>query len=569
MFPNPLFAADDLTGGYFWLAALAVAVVVLFAGFALLLINRYKRCPSNRVLVIYGKVGGGNTSKCVHGGAAFVWPLIQDHAFLSLEPMQIEIPLKGALSIENIRVNVPSVFTVAIGTQPEVMQQAAIRLLGSGTKEIKEQVEHMIFGQLRQVIASMRIEDINRHREQFLHNIQTSLEPELRKIGLELINVNITDIGDESGYIEAIGRKAASQAVQQARVDVAQQEKMGQIGMAEAEREKAIQVANASKLREIGMREAEREKAVRVAQLDKEQKIGEQTAAFERESQVKSAEREKAVRVAQLDKEQKIGEQTAAFERESQVKSAERDMRVLVADANAKAVAGEAEAQAAIAGTQATLQFKQAEAYQMGETRKREAEAAVQEAQNRAMAKAALAQAERVEAERRAAVEAPAKAEKAKVIVEAEAEAEKRRIEAEGQAKATFARLEAEAKGQYEILAKKAEGLRLIVEACGGAQQAFQMLMLEHIDTMAQASAQAIANIKFDKVIVWEGGGNGNGHGGQTSQFLQNLARVMPPMMQVMKDIGGVEMPEYLARFTGEGAVRKPAVDGGVKTADA
>jgi flotillin len=554
MLPSPLFAADEHTAAG-WLVGLAVAVVMLFGSFALVLFNRYKRCPSNKVLVIYGKVGGGNTSRCVHGGAAFVWPLIQDHAYLSLEPMQIEIPLKGALSIENIRVNVPSVFTVAIGTEPEVMQNAAIRLLGLNSQEIKEQVEHMIFGQLRQVIASMRIEDINRHREQFLHNIQTSLEPELRKIGLELINVNITDITDESGYIEAIGRKAASQAVQQAKVDVSQQEKMGQIGIAEAEREKAIQVANASKLREIGIREAEREKAVRVAQLDKEQKIGEQTAAFERESQVKAAEREKAIRVAQLDKEQKIGEQTASFERESKVKGAERDMRIAVADANAKAVAGEAEAQAAIAGVQATLQVKQAEAYQLGETRKREAEAAVQEAQNRAMAKAALAQAERVEAEKRAAVEAPAKAEKAKVIVEAEAEAEKRRIEAEGQAKAIFARLDAEARGQYEILAKKAEGLRRIVEACGGAQQAFQMMMLEHLDAMVQASAQAISNIKFDKVIVWEGGnGHGNGQaGGQTSQFLQNLARVMPPMMQVMKDIGGVEMPEYLARFAPEG----------------
>jgi flotillin len=552
MLPSPLFA--DAASALGWLAVLAIAVVVLFTSFALLLVNRYKRCPSNRVLVIFGKVGGGNTSRCVHGGAAFVWPLIQDHAYLSLEPMQIEIPLKGALSIENIRVSVPSVFTVAIGTEPEVMQNAAIRLLGLNSQEIKEQVEHMIFGQLRQVIASMRIEDINRHREQFLHNIQTSLEPELRKIGLELINVNITDIGDESGYIEAIGRKAASQAVQQAKVDVAQQEKMGQTGMAEAEREKAIQVANASKLREIGIREAEREKAVRVAQLEKEQRIGEQTAAFEREAQIKAAEKEKAVRVAKLDKEQKIGEQTAAFERESQVKTAERDMRVAVADANAKAVAGEAEAQAAIAGTQATLQVKQAEAYQLGETRKREAEAAVQEAQNRALAKAALAQAERVEAERRAAVEAPAKAEKAKVIVEAEAEAEKRRIEAEGQAKAIFARLDAEARGQYEILAKKAEGLRRIVEACGGAQQAFQMMMLEHLDAMVQASAQAISNIKFDKVIVWEGGGaNGNGHGSQTSNFLQNLAKVMPPMMQVMKDIGGVEMPEYLARFAPEG----------------
>ncbi len=538
-----------------WLVILALAVVLVFFSSALLLFNRYKRCPSNRILVIFGKVGGGNTAHCVHGGAAFVWPLIQDFGFLSLEPIQIEIPLKGALSIENIRVNVPSVFTVAIGTDPEVMQNAAIRLLGLNTEQIKEQVEHMIFGQLRQVIASMRIEDINRHREQFLHNILTSLEPELRKIGLVLINVNITDITDESGYIEAIGRKAASQAVQQAKVDVAQQEKMGQIGIAEAERERSIEVANATKLREIGMREAAREQAVRVAQLEKEQKVGEQTAALERDAQVKEAQRQQAVRIAQLDKEQKIGEQTAIFERDAQTKAAERDMRVAVADANAKAIAGEAEAQAAIAATQAGLQVRQAEAYQTGETRKREAEAAVLEAQNRAMAKAALAQAERVEAERRAAVEAPARAEKARVIVEAEAEAEKRRLEAEGQAKAVFAKLEAEARGQYEILAKKGEGLKRIIEACGGAQQAFQLLMLEHIDTLAQTAAQAISNIKFDKVVVWDGpGANGHGHGSQTANFLQSMARVMPPMMQVMKDIGGVEMPEYLARFSPERA---------------
>src|SRR5262249_15668393 len=155
---------------------------------------------------------------------------------------------------------------------------------------------------------------------------------------------------------------------------------------------------------------------------------------------------------------------------------------------------------------------------------------------NRAMAKAAIAEAERVEAERRAAVEAPAKAEKAKIIVEAEAEAEKRRIEAEGQAQAIYRKLEAEARGQDEVLAKKGEGLGQIMEGGGGASQAFQMLMLEHLDTLAHASAQAISNIKFDKVVVWEGGANGNG-GTSTSSFLQGMARVLPPMMQVMKDI--------------------------------
>jgi len=214
-------------------------------------------------------------------------------------------------------------------------------------------------------------------------------------------------------------------------------------------------------------------------------------------------------------------------------------------------VSGEAIAQAEVSLAQANLQVKQAEAFQLGETKKREAEAAVQEAQNRAQAKAALAQAARVEAERRAAVEAPAKAEKARIIVEAEASAERVRLEAEGQAKAIFAKLQAEAKGQYEILSQKAEGLRRIVEACGGATQAYQMLMLEHVDKLAETSAQAIANIKFDKVIVWENGG-GNGAGGNTAHFLQGLVRSMPPMMQVLKDIGGVEIPDYLARLKPE-----------------
>ena len=530
-------AVFELGGTSTWVTLTIVFLAALFFTFFLLLVNRFKRCPSNRVLVIYGKVGGGNTAKCIHGGAAFVLPLIQDYDWLTLEPMQIEIPLRDALSMENIRVSVPSVFTVAVGTEPAVMQNAAIRLLGLTPQQIMKQAQDIIFGQLRQVIASMRIEDINRDREAFLHNIQTSLEPELRKIGLVLINVNITDINDESGYIEAIGQKAASQAVQQARGDVAEQEKLGDIRVAEAQRDKQVTVANANKSREIGMREASREQAVRVATLEKEQKIGEQTAAFERETQLKNAERE---------------------------------MRISMADANAKAIAGEAKAQAEIVATQAQLQVKQAESYQLGETRKREAEAAVQEAQNRAMAKAALAEAERVEAERRAALEAPAKAEKARTIVEAEAEAQKRRIEAEGEASAIFARLQAEAKGNYEILKAKGEGLRQIIDATGGAQQAFQLLMLEHLEHLADASAKAISNIKFDKVVVWEGGqggGNGTGRPGSSgvSNFLQSMSRTLPPMMQVMKDIGGVEVPEYLVRLN-DGSATNGIAQGAVES---
>lgn len=510
-----LFAAlDNQTMMY--LGAIAIFVCIVFFIFVSLLVTRYRRCPSNRALIIYGKVQGGESARCIHGGAAFVWPLIQESAYLNLEPIQIEVPLRGALSSENIRVNVPSVFTVAIGTTPEVLQNAAVRLLGLNTAEIEQQASDIIFGQLRQVIASMMIEDINRDRDKFLENIQMSLEPELRKIGLVLINVNMTDITDESGYIEAIGQKAASQAIQQARGDVAEQEKLGEVRVAEADREKFVQVANATRDREIGTADAVRTQAVKIAQLEKEKQIGEQTAGFEQESQVKDAERE---------------------------------MRIQIAEANAVAIEGENESQAKIAASQAELLVKKADAFQLGETRKREAEAAVLEAQNLAMAKAALADAERVEAERRAEMEAPAKADKARTVVEAEAEADKRRIEAQGEAAAIFARLEAEAKGQYEILAKKGEGLQRIIEACGTSEQAFQMMMLEHLDNLTEASSRAISNIKFDKVVVWENGGqNGTSN---TANFLQNMARTLPPMMQVMKDIGGIEMPESLAKLQG------------------
>ena len=494
----------------------AFLLVVTLIGLLFFATSRYRRCPANKVLVVSGSVGRGNSAKCISGGGTMVWPIFQEYDYLSLEPIQIDIPLKDALSFENIRVSVPSVFTVAIGTEPEIQQNAAIRLLKLTPEQIKRQAQDIIFGQLRQVIASMRIEEINRDRDSFLHNIQTSLEPELKKLGLVLLNVNITDINDESGYIEAIGRKAAAEAVQKARGDVADQEKMGEIRVADAERERVIQVASAHKLREIGIREAAREQAVRVAELDKEQKVGEQKAAFERDMAVKEAEQLK---------------------------------RVAVASADAKAIAGEAQSQAQIVATQAQLKVREAEAYQVAETRKREAEAAVQESQNRAMAKAALADAERVEAERRAQLEAPAKAEKARTIVEAEAAAEKRKLEAQAEAAAIYAKLEAEARGQYEIMAKKAEGLKLIVDACGGSKEAYSMLMLEHIDNLAQTAATAISNIKMDKVVVWDGG-----NGKATGSFLQGLAGTLPPMMDVIQNIGGVELPSMFGRLVAEQA---------------
>ena len=223
---------------------IVIGVVVAFI-LIMSLISRYKRCPSDKVLVVYGNTGG-SSAKCIHGGGAFIWPVIQDYAFLSLIPISIEANLTNALSRQNIRVDVPCRFTVGISTDSDSMNNAAERLLGLTSDQIQELARDILFGQLRLVIATMSIEEINSDRDKFLENISKNVEAELKKIGLKLINVNVTDIKDESGYIAALGKEAAAKAINEAKVSVAEQDKIGEIGKAEAEKDTRIKTSQAN-----------------------------------------------------------------------------------------------------------------------------------------------------------------------------------------------------------------------------------------------------------------------------------------------------------------------------------
>jgi len=211
---------------------MGIELIFLLIGFAVVLfslliwvISRYRRCPPDKIMVIYGKVGRGpegrRSSHCIHGGAAFVLPVFQDYAFLDLTPITMDIDLRGALSRQNIRIDVPSTFTVGISTEPGVMENAAERLLGLSRDEIRRIAEDIIFGQTRVVIATMDIEEIISNRDKFVENITNGVEVELKKIGLRLINVNVKDITDGASYIESLGREAAARAVNEAKRAVA------------------------------------------------------------------------------------------------------------------------------------------------------------------------------------------------------------------------------------------------------------------------------------------------------------------------------------------------------------
>ncbi|NLH50232.1 MAG: flotillin family protein [Myxococcales bacterium] len=294
-------------------------LALAFFGIFLAALRRYKRCPSDKILVIYGKTGKdasgqARAARCIHGGAAFVWPLLQDYAFLNLTPIPIDIDLRSALSKQNIRINVPSVFTVGISTEEIIMLNAAERMLGLPQQAIKSIAEDIIFGQLRLTIAMMDIEEINADRDKFLANVSENVETELKKVGLRLINVNIKDIIDESGYIEALGQEAALHAINEAKIKVAQKQRDGEVGKAEAEKEQRIKVsaanatavqgenlaavAIANSLADRKVKEAEAQRLSTAAEKVATAKALEEAYAAEKNAEAKRAERDRATQFA-------------------------------------------------------------------------------------------------------------------------------------------------------------------------------------------------------------------------------------------------------------------------------
>lgn len=336
-----LFGIGDVIG-------LIITMVVIVFSFLVFIISRIKKCPSDKIMVISGKVGknADGTSKsslCVHGGAKFVYPFIQSYSFLDLTPISLSVDLKSALSRQNIRIDVPSTFTVGVSTESGVMQNAAERILGLKTQEIQELCKDIIFGQMRLIIATMEIEEINTDRDKFLDAVSSNVETELKKIGLRLINVNVTDINDESGYIDALGKEAAAKAINDAKKTVAEKNRDGSIGEANALRDQRISVASANSkaiegenesLAKISQsnasrRELEAEALRRAVAAEKtaEAKAREEAYVAEQLAELARANREKATQEADIIVATQIQKQKRELEAEAGAEEIRRKAR--------------------------------------------------------------------------------------------------------------------------------------------------------------------------------------------------------------------------------------------------
>ena len=471
-----------------------VAIIILVAfllGTVVWLFSRYKMCPSDKILIVYGNVGAGRSAKCIHGGATFIMPVVQSYAFMDLNPINIDVPLKGALSSQNIRVDVPSSFIVGISTQPEIMQNAASRLLGRTRQDIRDLASEIIMGQMRVVIASLTIEEINADREKLIKGITGGVDVELHKVGLYLINANITDIRDASGYIAALGQEAAARAINDAMIKVAEETRRGEIGKAEALREQTVQVAMANAAAVEGNNEAQMKVADSNARL-----------------KVRQAEAARIALVAE--KEQAAQAEAAGYiaNREAEMKRAELERATQTANEIVKAE---------------ILKRKQEIAAEAV------ASVMVKEQQGKADALVIEKEAEGLAATKLAKGEADA------LLLKKKAEGEGLELVGRGNAAAIQAALEA-----------KATGFRQIVAAAGDARAASGLLVTEQLPTIVETQASAIRNLSFDKVVVM---GGGDSKSGSVGGFVQNLVTGTLPLHELAQSVG-VQLPDYLGKST-------------------
>jgi flotillin len=451
-------------------AGLLIALFVILFSVLVFIVSRIKKCPADKIMVVYGKVGsnvdGTNKSaNCIHGGAKFIYPFVQAYSFLDLTPISISVDLKNALSRQNIRIDVPSRFTVGISTEAGIMQNAAERLLGLQSNEIQELAKDIIFGQLRLIIATMDIEEINTDRDKFLEAVSRNVETELKKIGLRLINVNVTDINDESGYIQALGKEAAAKAINDAKKAVAEMNRDGSIGEA----------------------------------------------------------------------------------------NAVRDQRIQVASANSTAIKGEDESLGLISQSNASRREIEAEALRRAMTAEKIAAAKALEDAYIAEQSAELARASREKATLEADVIVKTEIEKQRRVLQAEAEAEEIRRKARGEADGIYSKMEAQGRGMLEILSKQASGFQDLVKAAGNnPDAAIKMLIADKLEALVKIQVEAIKNLKFDKITVWDNGSSKDGS--STANFASSLMKSIPPMNDLFK-MAGMDLPKYL------GEDFKPIVD--------
>jgi flotillin len=216
-----------------------VGVGIVGLGIASFALTRYRTSRSNQWLV---RTGLGVTD--IQIGKKYVqWPF-QNIDYINMSPSSYKFSV-NAMSKEKMEFNFPAVFTIGPRNNPESLTNFSRYLLNQDEVQTDNLIRGIIEGETRSLSANLSIEDIFTGRSEFKKDILESVQKQLDQYGLEIYNANIEELkdGDQSNYFKSLSQRIKSEAENRARVEVAEQNKKGEIGAKEREGETRQQVA--------------------------------------------------------------------------------------------------------------------------------------------------------------------------------------------------------------------------------------------------------------------------------------------------------------------------------------
>jgi flotillin len=335
--------------------------------------HQYTKVGPNEVLIISGRRGRGRARgsgyRIVRGGGTYVRPFREKVQRLSLELMQFDVRTAETYTMHGVPVQVDGVCMVKVAGSDEGIERAAEQFLSRGSEDIVRTALQAVEGHMRAGVGGLSIEDIYRQREKLVAAVRRLVEPDLGRMGLEVVSLTIRNIADKQGYLEALGRPRTAQVKRDAIRGEAEAEREAKAARYEAD------LAIESSRRDYETRraafKAEGKRAAAKADLayDLEQAITRQEVRAE-ELKVDIVERQKAIELmqAEVDRrkrelEAEVVEPALARAREiGAVAEAEREQTAALGagEADALRLKGLAEAEAMAAKAQSFAQYNEA-----------------------------------------------------------------------------------------------------------------------------------------------------------------------------------------------------------------
>lgn len=317
----------------------------------------------------------------LQGGGKILVPIVEKVEIIKIGAFQVEVEEENVPNKDNVGVNIKGVATCRLSIAESDMANMITNFLNKTPKERVEFIQNILKGHVRSIVGNLTIDQLLRNRQGMNEQVVSESTPELKRLGIDVINLVIQDVRDNLGYIESLGKQKVAEALRDSKIATATAEKETAITVSTAQREAA---------------EVSAQNETKVAEAQKARDV--QIATFKQETETKRAVAETAFAIAKTEQEQTLRVQEAkrdkaAAEAGAEVQEAEAVRRTMElkattitsAEADAKSLVIKAEASKTVAALAAETVRVAAEG---------EKNATIQKAQGEAQSRQVTAEAE-------------------------------------------------------------------------------------------------------------------------------------------------------------------------------